>query len=90
MFQQNRYCERLMAYQLRTDETSCLHRSSFRCLKFALLLIAALLALTPTTLAAAPTGKPWAQGRILVQPRAGLVESEFQRILRRTGGRAGG
>lgn len=59
-------------------------------LQFALVLIAALWALTPMKVAAAPTGKPWAQGRILVQPRAGLVESEFQRILRRAGGRSGG
>jgi subtilisin family serine protease len=45
--------------------------------------------IVPTTVVAAPTGNPWAQGRILVQPRAGLAESEFQRIVGRAGGRRG-
>ena len=78
-----------MAYQVQTHGKFRLYQSPRACLRFTLVLIAVLLALSPTTLAAAPTGKPWAQGRILVQPRAGLAESELQRILRRAGARGG-
>ena len=48
-----------------------------------LFLAAGLLASVPMTAIAAPP--EWAPGRVLVQPRAGLSESELQKILRKAG-----
>ena len=89
MTQQNQGCGWVVSgcVHARRDHRS--RRSLFQYVPITLALIVVLSIIVPTEGAAAPTGKPWAQGRVLVQPRAGLTETEFQRIVGRAGGRRG-
>ncbi|RLQ20742.1 peptidase S8 [Seongchinamella sediminis] len=53
------------------------------------MLVALGLAIASGGLQAAPdSDNPWREGRILVKPKAGLSDAEFDRILKRQGGRA--